>query len=223
MPTLNSPNHAIDPIQTLGRVASLASFGLFVIIVLGYVDSRNGVFEEMQSQNVLLSLGAEQQQQLDEFRSRSESLTGELEKAEQRAITEPELAAVQDEILALAKHHGCMPKKASPRGKQVRDFVSDLGTADRPGSDIDPRHGLLEIQEIGLALSIEGDLKHTLEFLQAVRKQPWYCSVGQMVVRRDPVKASNMSLEMDLRFSSLHRKQKDTDPAASPPRTVPGT
>lgn len=223
MSLLNPPNHAIDPIQTLGRVAALASFGLFVIIILGYVDSRNRVFEEMQSQDVLLTLGTEQQQQLEEFRNRSASLTKELEEAERRAITETELTAVQDEILALAKQHGCMPKKASPRSKQVRDLVSlrQPGTSEQPGLQGDPRYGLLEVQELGLALSIEGDLKHTLEFLQAIKKQPWYCSTSQMVIRRDPVKASNMALEMDLKFLSLQRKQQD--PTVAPPKNLPST
>lgn len=215
MAILNSPNLAVDPIRVLGRVSSLASFGLFVIIALGYVDSRNSILEEIASQDVLLSAGSEQQLKVEEYRSRAESLGKVLADIEHRAITESELTAVQDEILALAKQHGCMPKKASPRNMQVRDFpsVSLHRPMDQPGIENDPKQVQLEIQEVGLALSIEGDLKHTLDFLSAIKQQTWYCSTSQLVLRRDPTKASQMTLEMDLRFSSLHRKQRDADAA----------
>jgi hypothetical protein len=220
MPLLNSPNHATDPIQVLGRVSSLASFGLFVIIALGYVDSRNSILEEIESQDLLLTTGSEQQSQVEEYRSRAESFTRALADIDRRAITESELAAVQDEILALAKQNGCMPKKASPRTMQLRDLPS---TNAKQGQDIEngPKQGLLEIHEVGLALSIEGDLKHTLDFLNAIKQQSWYCSTSQLVLRRDPTRASQMTLEMDLRFSSLHPKQRD--PMTAPPIAAPST
>jgi hypothetical protein len=206
MKPANPPNSAHDPLRTIGRVSTFATFGLFVIVVAKYVDSRSRIETEMASQEQLVVLGSEQQEQLLRFRSDAPRMQREWDAIEARSIQESELPAVQDRILALAREHGCQSKKASPRNSQARPFeagAAERGSANAPEGIKSP----FEIHEVGLALSIEGDLEHTLEFLRALQRQTWYATASQIVLRRDPAKPGNMALELELKFASLHRKR----------------
>lgn len=73
-----------------------------------------------------------------------------------------------------------------------------------------------EIHDATLALSIEGDLVPTMAFLEAVKQLPWFASTRQLVLRRDPNRASYLATELELQFSSLHEVQNRLSGAASP-------
>ena len=210
MPRKNARKNAVDPIQTLGKCASFASFGLFVIIGINYVDARYKYATELSVQEDLIAQDNEQRQRLDQFHTDSDQMNSQLSAFDKRAISEAELSNVQDQLLGLAKKHDCTIKKASPRGVLVRELITIKPSGLQPNAD-DPNkvpgmgHKEFEVHDAGLALNIEGELKATLEFLEAVKKQPWLTSTRQLVLRRDPIQASRISTELELRFASLHQ------------------
>lgn len=210
MPRKNAVKPAVDPIQTLGKCASFASFGLFVIIGINYVDARYEYTRELSVQEDLIAQDSEQQQRLDQFHADSERMGSQLSEFEKRAISEAELSEVQDQLLSLAKEHNCTIKKASPRGVLVREFTTSKPTGLEANVN-DPNrvpgtvHKEFEIHDAGLALNIEGELKATLDFLETVKKQPWFTSTRQLVLRRDPSQPSRIATELELRFASLHQ------------------
>ena len=206
-------NTDFDPIRSLGKVASFISFGIFVIIVINYVDARYRYQKELLTQEDLIAQDNEQRARLEKYKGKAERMKSAIAKLEDRAVTESELAKIQDELLSLAKQYNCTLKKASPRGTIVRAFEVSKKTFDMP-----PLNGSLpvaggqdkefDVHEIGLALSFEGELKATMEFLDAIKKQPWFISTYQLGLRRDLNNASRLATELELRFSSLHRCQE---------------
>ncbi len=98
----NSPKSTpTDPLRTIGRVASIASFGLFVIIVVNYVDARYEYTSELATQESLLAQESEQQLRLAEYQAAAEKMESELDTLARRAIGESELATVQDRCWSL--------------------------------------------------------------------------------------------------------------------------
>ncbi len=213
--------HAIDPIRSLGRTATFASFGLFVIIGINYADAHSRYRAELENQESLAAQESEQRFRLERYHNEAERLNTALAELEKRTILEAELASVQDQLLSLAKECGCTIKKASPRGKFVRNF-EDKSLANNVGvTPITLNDGSLqrdaqfEVHDACLALSIEGDLKPTMDFLQAIKLLPWIASTRQLVLRRDPARASYLATELELQFSSLHECQNRS--AGDPP------
>lgn len=203
---------AVDPIRSIGRLASFASFGLFVIIVINYVDAHSRYTTELESQESLAAQDSEQRLRLEQYHAEAERLNTAIAELDKRAIVESELASVQDQLLGLAKEYGCTIKKASPRGKLVRNFedktrprIGDVPFTLNDGSI--QREKQFEIHDACLALSIEGDLKPTMAFLEAVKQLPWLVTTRQLVLRRDPNRASYLATELELQFSSLHECQ----------------
>ncbi len=210
MPRKNAVKPAVDPIQTLGKCASFASFGLFVIIGINYVDARYEYTRELSVQEDLIAQDSEQQQRLDQFHADSEQMNSQLSEFDKRAISEAKLSDVQDQLLGLAKKHDCTIKKASPRGVLVRELTTHKPSGSEANAN-DPNnlpgtvHKEFEVHDAGLALNIEGELKATLDFLEAVNRQPWFTSTRQLVLRRDPSQPSRISTELELRFASLRQ------------------
>jgi hypothetical protein len=200
--------HTVDPIRNVGRVATFASFGLFVIIVINYADAHSRYSTELENQESLAAQESEQRLRLEEFQLEAERLNNAIAELEKRAILESELASVQDELLAIAKEHGCKIKKASPRGTTIRNF-EDKTKKKREDATVALNDGSMqqdkrfEIHDATLAVSIEGDLIPTMAFLEAVKKLPWLASTRQLVLRRDSNRASYLATELELQFSSL--------------------
>jgi hypothetical protein len=202
----------VDPIRSVGRLASFASFGLFVIIVINYADAHSRYCSELENQESLAAQEGEQRHRLEQFQAEAERLNAAIAELEKRAILESELASVQDQLLAIAKEHGCLIKKASPRGTMVRNFEDktmpkreDAVVASNESSTQQDKR--FEIHDATLALSIEGDLTPTMAFLEALKKLPWLASTRQLVLRRDANRASYLATELELQFSSLHEIQ----------------
>ncbi len=77
----------------------------------------------------------------------------------------------------------------------------------------------LQIHDTGLALSIEGELKSTMAFLEALRAEPWFTATHQLSLQRDPSRPSYLATELELRFMSLERKTDGGQHAPFSPRT----
>ncbi len=213
--------HTVDPIRTVGRIASFASFGLFVIIVINYVDAHSRYRIELDNQESLAAQEGEQRLRLEQFQAEAERLNFAVAELEKRAILESELASVQDQLLAIAKEHGCLIKKASPRGTMLRNFEDKTKPKQADASPVPndlslPKESRFEIHDATLALSIEGDLTPTMAFLEEVKQLPWFASTRQLVLRRDPNRASYLATELELQFSSLHEIQNRSSSDAPP-------
>ena len=131
------------------------------------------------------------------------------------------LNGVQDKLVALAKKNQCTLKKASPRGKLVREFErngNDKGTAPNLPPQV-AKESEYEIHEAGLAVSVEGNLENTMNFLEAIKQERWICSTNQLVLRRNASRSGLVDLELELGFQSLHRKPKSGIEMGTPPKT----
>ncbi len=219
----NSNNRpATDPIQTLGKLSSVVSFGLFVIILIKYVDGRYSRESESAMQQTLAFQEEENQRKLIQYESDSKELLAELERFEEDTISFSELEKVQDEFLLLATKYGCTLKKASPNEKQTVPFLlgsrssfdATASTSTQPNEEAE-----FETPRCGLVLSLSGDLGSVMAFVKAVREKSWITSTSQLSLRRDSSVAGIMSLEMELTFLCLQRKLSAEQQASSLPRT----
>jgi hypothetical protein len=201
---------ATDPIRTLGKVSSIATFGLFVIILIQYVDARNSRMAEMEDQESLISQETLSEMRVDRYRADSKAFNQQLKGYDEQAITFSKLNQVQDELLILAKKHGCTLKKASPRDRETVPFGNDSDQEKEVSSDPnDPNSSKheLELIQSSLSLNIAGDLNHIVAFLKAIRDQPWIAQTSQLILRREQNTNGGMSLEMELTFGKLQIKQ----------------
>lgn len=202
-----------DPLRSVGNVASIASFGLFVIVLAKYVDGRYHRDIETSAQESLVSQSADQQSRLERFQSESNRMQSELKSLDEQSISYTELTQVQDQLLALARKHGCTLKKTSPRAKGTIDFKpvkSSQGLEPNLERTKDAQEDIkaeFELHQAALALNVSGDLVHILSFLKAVREQTWIASADQLTLRREGNTAGNMCLELELVFMSLQRKK----------------
>ena len=198
-----------DPLRSLGKVVSIASFGLFVIVLFKYVDGRYHCNVEFSAQKSLVAQNSDQHQRLEKFQLESSRMRAELESIDDQSITFSELTQVQDQLLALARQHGCTLKKASPRAKGTVDFKPTIHLTEKDASKdtLDEIKIEFELQQSVLALNVAGDLTHILSFMKAIRDQPWIASSDQLVLRREANAGGHMSLELELNFLSLQRKK----------------
>jgi hypothetical protein len=202
-------NLPADPLRSLGKIVSIASFGLFVIVLVKYVDGRYHCDLESNAQESLVAQNSDQQQRLERFQSESNRMRAELTQLDEQSITFAELAQVQDQLLALARKHGCTLKKASPRAKGTLDFIPKTHSRQNEPNKETPEEAKaeFELSQAGLALNVSGDLTHILSFMKAIREQPWIASADQLILRREASTGGNMSLELELIFMSLQRKK----------------
>lgn len=209
-----------DPIRSLGKIVSIASFGLFVIVVVKYVDGRYHRDVEAVAQASLLVQNTNQHQRLEQFQADSIRMQAELKRFDEQSITFSELTQVQDQLLALARQHGCTLKKASPRSKGIVDFKSSTNSKENEArKDLpDDPHAEFEMHQSCLALNVAGDLVHILSFMKAIREKSWIASTDQLSLRREANSGGNMSLEMELNFLSLQRKKPTEFSEAPAPR-----
>jgi hypothetical protein len=201
---------SMDPIRTLGKVSSIATFGLFVIILIQYVDARNSRMAEMEDQQSLISQETVSELRVARYQADAKTLNEQLKGYEEQAITFRKLNQVQDELLILAKKHGCTLKKASPRERETIPFGNETSQNKEPSSDPnDPNSNKRELELIqsSLSLNIAGDLNHIVTFLKAIRDQPWIAQTSQLILRREQNTNGGMSLEMELTFGKLQIKQ----------------
>ena len=210
-----------DPIRSLGKIVSIASFGLFVIILLKYVDGRYHCELESSEQESLVAQSTDQHQRLERFQSESNRMQSELKRLDEQTITFAELTQIQDRLLALARQQGCTLKKASPRSKSAVDFKSKAKTQDNQTNSEgqDEPKAEYELLQAGLALNVSGDLAHILSFMKAVREQPWIASTDQLTLRREASSGGSMSLELELNFLSLQQKKSGEFGETLAPRT----
>jgi hypothetical protein len=208
-------NHAasvVDPLQLIGRLSCLCLFGIFVIVAVKYVDAKVKNQSELDIQDRMIAESSEQRMLLEQYRSDEKSWSESVATINAKAITEEELPSVQDRMIELAKEHGCTLKKVAPRGSVVRPLIEKDPSVQQEAPDPDSLDDQLpmayDVREVGLSLSSEGDLTSTLNLLDAVRQQPWFVSTRQMVIRRDPAKPSNLTLEFEMNFNSLQPQQK---------------
>ncbi len=212
----NNSKPAVDVIRSLGRIVSVFFFGLVVVSVLRFVDDHYRVAAELAVQEGLVGANSEKQQELANYRENAKAIESSLAQWDARAIDESELNQVQDQLVALAKSFKCTLKKASPRGNLIRDFESE-GTDKKVPQANGMQSGMqqteFEILEVGLAVSVEGELKSTMQFLEAIKQQKWICTTNQLVLRRDPSKSGHVALELELGFQSLRRKPQQNQNA----------
>jgi hypothetical protein len=144
----------------------------------------------------------------------------ELKKFDEQSITFAKLTQVQDQLLALAREHGCTLKKASPRAKGKVDFVPNANLTEKESSKDaqDEFKAEFELHQCGLALSVAGELAQILSFMRAVREQTWIASADQLFLRREASSGGNMSLELDLNFWSLQKKRSGEFGETQPPK-----
>ena len=203
------PKPAADPIRTLGKIASIASFGLFVIILVKYVDGRYHCESETAVQATLVAQNTVQQLRLERYQNDSMRMQAEVKQIDEQSITHSELTQVQDQLLALARQHSCTLKKASPRIKGTVDFKAKIPTKDNETNKDDPddRPPEFEMQQAGLSLNVNGELDHILSFMKAIREQAWFVSTDQLTLRREANSGGHMALEIELNFLSLQPKK----------------
>ena len=208
-----SVSAASDPLLLVGRVSSIASFGLFVIFVANYVDARMKNAQEVKFQEQLIAESSEQQILLDQFKAEASKWDQETQQLNQRAISEEEIASIQDKLIELAKMHGCTLKKVSPRSVYVRPLVEKKSLSNatehrEEASGMPGNREEFEVHEAGLTLSSEGDFQSTLRLLDAIKNANWFISTHQLVLRRDPAQASILAMELELNFLSLKLKSE---------------
>jgi hypothetical protein len=168
--------------------------------------------QEVKNQEQLIAESSEQQILLEQFKAEASKWDQEIEQLNQRAITEEEIASIQDKLIELAKKHGCTLKKVSPRSVYIRPLVEKNPT--NAAEHRDETSGLpgsrreFEVHEAGLTLSSEGDFQNTLRLLDAIKNANWLTSTHQLVLRRDPVQASILAMELELNFLSLKLKSE---------------
>lgn len=210
-----------DPIRSLGKIVSIASFGLFVIILAKYVDGRYHCELEAAEQASLVSQNTDQQQRLEQYQADSIRMQAELKQIDEQSITYAELTQVQDQLLALARLHNCTLKKASPRVKGTVDFKAKANSKDTDSNNDVPEDAVpeFEIHHAGLALNVAGDLTHILSFMKAIREQTWFAATDQLTLRREANSGGSMALEMELNFLSLQRKKTSDFGETPAPRT----
>ena len=198
-----------DPIRSLGKVVSIASFGLFVIILVKYVDGRYHCESETAAQATLVLQSTNQQLRLERYENDAIRMQAELKQLDEQSVTYAELNLVQDHLLALARRYSCTLKKASPRVKGTIDFKTRLNTKDNESNRDGPDDALpeFELQQAGLSLNLSGDLDHLIAFMKAIREQAWFVSTDQLTLRREANIGGNMALEIELNFLSLQPKR----------------
>lgn len=207
-----------DPLRSVGKIASIASFGLFVIVLAKYVDGRYHCEVETAARETLAAQSADQQSRLERYQTDSIRMQEELNQIDLQSITFAELTQVQDQLLALARKYDCTLKKASPRIKGTSDFKTAKTNRDPQESNSDESAPEFEMNQAGLALNVAGDLNQILTFMKAIREQSWFASTDQLTLRREANAGGKMSLEMELNFISLQRKKSEFGEPV-PPRT----
>lgn len=205
-----------DPLRSVGKIVSIASFGLFVIVLAKYVDGRYHCEVETAARATLAAQSADQQSRLERYQTDSIRMQDELNQIDNQSITFAELTQVQDQLLALARKHDCTLKKASPRNKGTADFKPAKKTTDNQESVQDDSVPEFEMNQAGLAINVAGDLNHILGFMKAIREQSWIAATDQLTLRREANSGGKMSLEMELNFISLQRKKSEFGETMSP-------
>ncbi len=211
----------VDPLRSLGKIVSIASFGLFVIVLVKYVDGRYHRQVETVAQETLVAQSSDQQHRLEQFQADSIRMQAELKQFDEQSIIYSELTLVQDQLLALARKHGCTLKKASPRSKGSVEFKPKFKVKENETSkDVqEDANSEFELHQATLALNVSGDLVHILSFMKAIREQTWIAATDQLTLRREANSGGNMALEMELNFLSLLRKKAMEFGESPAPRT----
>jgi hypothetical protein len=206
----SSISSSSDPLRLIGRVSSIASFGLFVILAANYVDARIKNAQEVRIQEELVAETSLQQVQLEKFKAEATKWDQDLDLWNERAITEEEIAGIQNELIELAKKHSCTLKKVSQRGVFVRPLIeknpTNSGETREEVSGLPNGQKEFEVHEVGLTLSSEGDFQNTLRLLDAIKNSNWITSTHQLVLRRDPAQASMLVMDLEINFASLKLK-----------------
>lgn len=206
----SSLSNSSDPLRLIGRASSIASFGLFVILAANCVDARIKNAQEIRIQEDLVAETSLQQIQLEQFKTEASKWDHDIELLNERAVTEEEIAGIQNELIELAKKNSCTLKKVTQRGVLVRPLIEK--NQNKPGEAREENSGLpsvqkeLEVHEAGLTLSSEGDFQNTLRLLEAIKNSNWITSTHQLVLRRDPAQASMLIMDLEITFLSLKIK-----------------
>ena len=210
-----------DPIRSIGKIVSIASFGLFVIIVAKYVDGRYHCEVEAAAQTALVSQNSDQQQRLELYQADSIRMQAELKQIDEQSVSYTELTQVQDQLLALARQNNCTLRKASPRVKGTVDFKTKANSKDNESYNdgLEDAVPEFEIHQACLVLNVAGDLTRILSFMKAIREQTWVATTEQLTLRRESNNVGGMSLEMELNFLCLQRKKTSDFGETPAPRT----
>jgi hypothetical protein len=199
-----------DPLRLVGRVSTITSYGLFVILVVNYVDARMKNAQEVKILEQLTTEHSDQQVLLEQFKADASKWEQEIDQLNQRAISEEEIASIQDKLIELTKKHGCTLKKVSPRSVYIRPLIETDSTPSTEHREINSgmpgSRKEFEVHEAGLTLSSEGDFQNTLRLIDAIKNANWFTSTHQLVLRRDPAQTSILAMELELNFLSLKLK-----------------
>jgi hypothetical protein len=198
-----------DPIENVGKVSAVVSFGLFVILGIKYVDGVYNRSSDTAVEQEIVQLESENRVKIEEFQANAASIHRELTDFELNTIEFQELTTVQDELLALSKRCNCTLKKAAPAEKQTLPFVlrSQPSETTNSGDTTSEQETIpYETPQCSLALSVAGDLDSITRYLAALRDKPWITTTSQLSLRRDPATSGGMSMEMELVFWSLRAR-----------------
>ncbi len=207
MTKIATPNFSDSPFHSIGRVTAIVSVGLFVIVAMRSVDEGVRIRAELQAQKGMVAESDQKHLELIECREQAASVEAGLQNIHAVSVTDEELNAVQDRLMALARQTKCTLKKAAPRSTIQFGFEDVVGQQSERDSSIQAESVPFHVGEVGLAVAVEGDLASTLAFLKSVQGEAWMFVTNQLDLRRNAT--GQFSLELEIGFQSLQRKAAD--------------
>ena len=191
------------------RILSFAgTIGLlgFTIIQLPTLADQ---LDELRRQSVHqseLANGSARSDRCTKLIEQRQLVQSKIDQLDAAMITSEEMAAVQTELMELARRSGCRLRKATMQAGSRETWELEKDPTEEEDDEYDSEESPYTLGTELISLSLTGTLEQVSSFLTELHEKPWLMTIAQINLAHSPDEEETLIVEASLTFYRLTKK-----------------
>ena len=192
------------------RILSLAgTIGLLAFTVIQLptlADQLDELRRQAAHQNELES-GLVRSDRCAKLIEQQREVQEEIEKFELAMVTSDEMAAVQTELMELARRSGCRLRKATMQAGSHETWELERDPTEEEDDEYDSEESPYTLGTELISLSLTGTLEQVSSFLTELHEKPWLMTIPQINFAQSPDEEETLVVEATLTYYRLTKNK----------------